>query len=388
MRLRRCSCVWLEPRLHWEVDLSLLLGPSPRLESALDWYARAPHLEREVRLEAEDVIALGRISPSDWTEREPLADVHGAATIDRLHQAGLLVADDDGDPAAAADAALRGLHWHGLSAAAHRHLRWQGVDIEKETADWLEVSGGVPLDHLGAPPPPVLSCLPAHERIALPEPAPSALDALLDRRVTCRNFDAQAGLRRDDLGAILRSVFGARAEAAVTGVPVLKKGAPSAGGLHPTEAYLLIRRADGVAPGLYHYHVTAHALEPLRDLTSAEADDLALRFVAVQRYFADAPVLVLYVSRFARNFWKYRGHAKAYRATVLDVGHLSQTLYLAATERGLGAFFTAAVNEIDIEQAFGLDPMEQGVIGVGGFGHRGTVRREIEFDPLHAVWPD
>ena len=79
-------------------------------------------------------------------------------------------------------------------------------------------------------------------------------------------------------------------------------------------------------------------------------------------------------------------HAKAYRALVLDVGHLSQTMYLAATELGLGAFITAAVNEVDIEQALGLDPLEEGPLAVTGFGVRGPERNEVEFDPLNAVW--
>ena len=29
--------------------------------------------------------------------------------------------------------------------------------------------------------------------------------------------------------------------------------------------------------------------------------------------------------RWRRNFWKYRNHAKAYRALLLDAGHLSQS---------------------------------------------------------------
>ena len=118
-----------------------------------------------------------------------------------------------------------------------------------------------------------------------------------------------------------------------------------------------------------------------------EATVLATRFVAAQTYFSVAPVLVIPASRFGRNFWKYRNHSKAYRALILDIGHLSQTLYLAATELGLGAFITAAVNEVDIEQAFGLDPLEEGPLAVCGFGYRGAERHEVEFDPNHAVWP-
>jgi SagB-type dehydrogenase family enzyme len=96
---------------------------------------------------------------------------------------------------------------------------------------------------------------------------------------------------------------------------------------------------------------------------------------------------VIPAARFRRNFWKYRNHAKAYRALVLDVGHLSQTLYLAATELGLAAFITAAINDNDIETAFGLDPLEESPLAVCGFGHRAAERSEVEFDPLHAVWP-
>jgi putative peptide maturation dehydrogenase len=157
--------------------------------------------------------------------------------------------------------------------------------------------------------------------------------------------------------------------------------------LHATEAYLLVQYVEDIAPGLYHYHPIDHALEPIQTLFAAEAAALARKFVAAQPYFVDAHVMVIAVSRFRRNFWKYRNHAKAYRALILDVGHLSQTQYLAATELGLAAFITAAINEVDIEQAFGLDPIEESPLAVTGFGIRAAARREVEWDPLHAVWP-
>jgi putative peptide maturation dehydrogenase len=213
------------------------------------------------------------------------------------------------------------------------------------------------------------------------------LDGLLQRRATCRNFDPARPVSMADLASVLSRVYGARARSEVTGVPVLKKNVPSAGGLHPVEAYLLVRRVEGLAPGLYHYHCTEHALEPLTALDPAQADDLARRFVAHQAWFVDAPVQVVLAARFRRTFWKYRNHAKAWRAVVLDAGHLSQLQYLVATELGLAAFITAAVNEGDIEDAFGLDPMVEGVLAVTGFGHRAATMAELEFDPLHAVWP-
>lgn len=54
----------------------------------------------------------------------------------------------------------------------------------------------------------------------------------------------------------------------------------------------------------------------------------------------------------------------------------------------MGAFITAAINEGDIEDAFGLDPMQEGVLAVTGFGYRGAHMDVLEFDPLQKVWPE
>jgi putative peptide maturation dehydrogenase len=158
--------------------------------------------------------------------------------------------------------------------------------------------------------------------------------------------------------------------------------------LHAVEAFLLVQNVESLQPGLYHYHPVEHALQPLRALDASTARAQAALFVAQQPWFVDAAVMVILVARFARNFWKYRNHAKTYRALILDAGHLSHHQYLVATELGLAAFITAAVNEGDIEDAFGLDPMQEGVIAVTGFGWRGERMEVLEFDPLKQVWPE
>ena len=187
---------------------------------------------------------------------------------------------------------------------------------------------------------------------------------------------------------MMHRVFAAQAQLQIQpGSVVIKRNSPSGGGLHPLTAYVLVQRVHGIARGLYHYHPIAHALEPLTGLDPAAADALALHSVAAQRYFADAPVLVVLVARFSRSFWKYRNHSKAYRVAVLDAGHLSQNLYLSATDLGLGAFVTGAINEIEIDQALGLDPLRTGVLAVCGFGARAADRRDDEFDPLGRIWP-
>jgi putative peptide maturation dehydrogenase len=386
MRLRRCAIVHLEPRESLVFDLELLTGGGTGLRDSIEWFALAPHLDDEVVLDAEAAAALGTVSPSQWREFDELAAAHPRAAIDALCSRELLVAE--GSAAAERDQRLRDTHWRGLSATMHYASRWRGVDTKDAEQRFTELSEGSLLDQLGPAPAPVRERAAAPQRQALARAESSALDTLLTQRVTCRNFDASHALTFAQFSTVLYRAFGSRAvHDYAPGVQLLKKGVPSAGGLHATEAYLLVQRVDGVVAGLYHYHPVDHALEPLHVLSPDDAKALASRFVAGQAYFADAPVMVIAASRFGRNFWKYRNHAKAYRALILDIGHLSQTLYLAATELGLAAFITAAINEVDIEQALGLDRLEEGPLAVCGFGNRGAERNEVEFDPNHAVWP-
>ena len=68
----------------------------------------------------------------------------------------------------------------------------------------------------------------------------------------------------------------------------LKRTSPSGGGLHPVEAYPLIRNVEGIKPGLYHYDARDHALEriarPHRRRSGAAATD----FVCGQTYSSSA----------------------------------------------------------------------------------------------------
>ncbi|GAP64854.1 hypothetical protein MBSD_n0136 [Mizugakiibacter sediminis] len=390
MRIRRCVTLVIEPRERIEFDLGVLLAGETGVVSRLEWVALAPHLDDEQVLADVEVAALGAISPTQWADREALAQRHSDAVLDGLLAKGLLVGEEAtaSDDAAARDAALRGAHWRGLSAVAHRFGRWRGIDSNEVERRFAEESDQSFAERLGPPPPHVLERAPAEQRLGLPAAADSPLEALLASRVTCRNFDRTRAVTLAEFGTCLYRAFGARAVSEIApDIRILKKGSPSAGGLHVTEAYVLVQQVEGIAPGLYHYHPVDHALEPIEALAPDAAAYCARRFVAAQAYYAEAHVQVILASRFRRNFWKYRNHAKAYRAVILDAGHLSQTLYLAATELRLGAFITAAINEVDIEQAFGLEPMEEGPLAVCGFGPRAAQRTTIELDPLGAMWP-
>jgi putative peptide maturation dehydrogenase len=191
----------------------------------------------------------------------------------------------------------------------------------------------------------------------------------LDRRRTTRGFDRARTVPLEQIALLLYEAFGCRAYSAIhPEVIALRKASPSGGGLHPVEVYPLIRHVDGLEPGLYHYSLQHHALEPLAALDADEARRTISAFTTGQFWFADAAAVFVLTARFRRNHWKYRRHPKAYATLLLDAAHLSQAFYLVSADLGLGAFFTNLVNGGRIEERLGLDGYSEGALALCGCG--------------------
>jgi putative peptide maturation dehydrogenase len=280
------------------------------------------------------------------------------------------------------DNTLRSVAWWPLAAVAQAHGGWEGIDIEARNEVGLMLSSEQMVEAFGTPPQHGYQRTSA-PGVALPPPQRREFDALLARRKTCRNFDGAASVGAADLATMLHRVWGAIGTLELApGAIAVKKNSPAGGGLHAVEAYVLVQRAEGLAPGFYHYLALDHALEPLQALSADEAAGFAHRFVAGQNWFANVPVMVVMTARFDRLFWKYRRHTKAWRVVHLDVGHLSQTMYLSAADLGLGAFVTAAINDREVERALALTPMREGAIAIVGFGPRAAQPTTLELDDI------
>ncbi|MFA9216128.1 MAG: putative peptide maturation dehydrogenase [Sphingomonadaceae bacterium] len=367
MKLRRCAVLYLEPREQLEIDWSALFAGTSTLAASLSWQALAPHLDQEIEIDSTQLLALGGISQTVWSEYADCAQRWGADVIDALLAQGLLLSDAPQHAAPRArDDTLRALHWRPLSALAHTFSRWH--DVRADTGMSAPTFQQL-LDRYGPPPPPTAQPSGCGAALALPAVAPGALDGPLLQRYTGRNFDRSASLPLALVARLLQRSFGAQEQRTIgPHAHVLKKTSPSGGSLHPIDAYVLVQRVEGVAPGLYHYHPLQHTLQPLRLLDADAAAALALHMMADQHWLADAPLQVVLVARMARSYWKYRNHHKAYKVLALDAGHLSQTFYLLAAEAGLPAFITAAVNDAVVEQALELDHLQHAVMAVCGCG--------------------
>jgi putative peptide maturation dehydrogenase len=368
------------------LDVGLLLRGTIEPVTMRQLYALSILRGEVVPLSAAEFDLAASTPLDDWVEAV------GEEAARDLARKGVLLSDENDpelDTLRARHENLEGMGWNLEAALYYFMSRWRGIDMRRlagqdETSDLLPPTDEAVralVDHLG-PPPPAFSSVEAPlavRELPLVERKGELYDVLLRRRTT-RSFDRTAPLAQWELAVVLRYVFGYHGYVPLLGqVTTLKRTSPSAGGFHPIEAYPLIMAVDELDPGLYHYNAAEHVLELLVPLGVDEAREAANAFVCGQTYFGDAHVVVVLAARFNRAFWKYRNHRKALTALMMDAAHLSQTLYLVATELGLGAFVTAAVNNVDIEERLGIDGYREGVLAVCGFGRPAAERSA--FDP-------
>jgi SagB-type dehydrogenase family enzyme len=208
---------------------------------------------------------------------------------------------------------------------------------------------------------------PKAQQVTLPAPAVHAEfpRVLLERR-TWRQFSKRP-VSLPQLGHLLGLTWGVRRWVDIPKVGrVAAKTSPSGGALHPIEAYILVRNVEGLGPGIYHYSAADHRLELLRrGANSRQITD----YLANQYWYGGAAFVVFMTAVFARTQWKY-DYARAYRAVLIEAGHLCQTFCLTATWLGAAPFCTMAFADSRIEKALGIDGIAESVLYVAGAGVR------------------
>jgi SagB-type dehydrogenase family enzyme len=108
---------------------------------------------------------------------------------------------------------------------------------------------------------------------------------------------------------------------------------PSAGASYALELYLAVDKCDGLDRGFYHYDAGGHVLVRI-NVPTQELEALLAGAAFAMGAPARPQVLITIAARFGRTSWKYS--SIAYALILKDVGVLTQTLYLVATDMGLG----------------------------------------------------
>jgi SagB-type dehydrogenase family enzyme len=143
---------------------------------------------------------------------------------------------------------------------------------------------------------------------------------------------------------------------------------PSGGASYELELYLAVDKCEGLPRGFYHYDAGGHALVPI-DVRTQEFEAL-LKGAELAMGEAGAPqILITIAARFGRISWKYS--SLAYALILKDVGVLMQTLYLMATDMGLGGCAIGSTNIELFAKMTGLEFHVEGPVGQFALG-RGT----------------
>jgi len=389
VRLRRRRYVFVRVADQPVLDIGRFLKGEIAFQTETECVLLCPVRGTSLRLSVEELGLMVNVPSDRWLTPDEVRAMRPELLNRVLDLAGrgILLCDpapDGLDGIAEAEEVMEQMQWFDLAALHHGQSRWRGVDGNlpvdaspsgKSLEERNKTRGDVPGHFVQRDD--------ALARTALQVPSLDGpfFEILLGRRTT-RAWRCDQCLPKPALEKVLYAVFGAQGIKHLAGnVALIKRTSPSAGALHPIDAYVLVTNVEGVAPGLYHYETATHALALLERMDRGEAYDVARLFTAGQSYFAEAHVLLVHVARLDRMFCKYARHSKAYKTVLMDSGHLSQTMYLTAAHLGLGAFYTAAINDADIESRLRLGPIREAAIAISGFGIPTNGRDELAFDP-------
>jgi SagB-type dehydrogenase family enzyme len=184
--------------------------------------------------------------------------------------------------------------------------------------------------------------------IPFAQPDRSGLLEIMSQRRTVRECDSSAIIGRETLGECLFAGLGINGWTSNSVAELPLSMTPSGGARNPFEAYIVAVRVAGLAPGLYHYSAAEHSL----GFMAAARVDLAELF-AGQEWARTMTCAVILSAALERTMWKY-SDPNAYRVVMIEAGHIGQNIMLAATDRGLTACPTAALNHSLIRELFGL----------------------------------
>jgi SagB-type dehydrogenase family enzyme len=204
-------------------------------------------------------------------------------------------------------------------------------------------------------------------------PPLSPFATLLDARHSVRDFDNGKPITLGELARLLQTAARVRAKWTAPSdmgeegpeVSYASRPYPSGGAAYELELYLAVNQCEGLARGFYHYDAERHALTPIevhpQDL-DAQLSDAEFAIGA-----SGAPhVLIVIAARFGRVSWKYS--SVAYSLILKDVGVLTQTLYLAATDMGLGGCAIGTNNIDRFARMTGLEYSTEGPVGLFALG--------------------
>jgi SagB-type dehydrogenase family enzyme len=201
----------------------------------------------------------------------------------------------------------------------------------------------------------------------------SPVAKLLRERHSTRDFDAGRPITLAELSRFLdgtarvRSNWSAPLDPGDSGqaLAYTSRPYPSAGSSYELELYLAVDACEGLPRGFYHYDAGEHTLAPI-GVRPQELEALLKGARFAMDASAAPQILITIAARFGRVSLKYS--SIAYALILKDVGVLLQTLYLMATDMGLGACAIGTANIDLFARMTGIEFHVEGVVGQFAIG--------------------
>jgi SagB-type dehydrogenase family enzyme len=196
------------------------------------------------------------------------------------------------------------------------------------------------------------------EAIKLPPPALKSdfpLERAINERMSHRSYGKRP-LTLEEVGQLLWAAQGA----GMDGVTEASRTAPSAGATHPLEIYLVAGEVDGLDPGVYRYQYCGHSL------VKTAGEDRRERLAAAalrQNFVAGAPVSIVLAADYARTTSRYG--ERGLRYVHMEVGHVTQNIYLQCIPLELGAVAVGAFDDEKVKVLLEIEEEPLMLIPVG-----------------------
>ena len=204
--------------------------------------------------------------------------------------------------------------------------------------------------------------LPAIGTLKMPE---MPLAKAIEQRRSVRKY-SPVPLKQEELSFLLWASSWARDFRSTEQMEITFRNVPSAGSRHPLETFLDIRRVEGIKPSLYYYHPVKHCLILYDD--SPEIATKIYEGCMFQEMIPTAAVNFILTAVPYRTVWRYG--QRGYRYLYLDAGHIGQNIHLAAEAIDAGACMIGAFLDEAMNDAIGLDGIEEFVIYIASVGKK------------------
>ncbi|WP_462413021.1 SagB/ThcOx family dehydrogenase [Neobacillus sp. Marseille-QA0830] len=190
-------------------------------------------------------------------------------------------------------------------------------------------------------------------------------DCIKDRRST--RFYCDQSISIEELSYLLWATQG------ITGTTksgLTLRTVPCSGATHTFETYLFIMRVDGIPQGIYRYLPVEHKLLFMFELDEIDnkLDEITLEQPFVPNFAKKAAVGFAWSTTPYRSEWKY--DISAHKKILIDIGHVSQSLYLASESIDAGACAIGIYDQNMVDGILQLDGEDEFVVFMGAVGKK------------------